>query len=50
MGAAPAEQGYGLEEAGLPGRVRPPDQVWAWTELDLERRVAAQIEDREGFE
>jgi hypothetical protein len=50
MRAAPAEQGDRLEETGLAGRVGTPDEVRTGTEVDRERRVAAQIEDRQGVE
>ena len=44
--AAPAEQGDGLEQARLAGRVGPDDEVGAGLERRLERRVAAQVERR----
>jgi hypothetical protein len=50
MGATPTEQGDALEQAGLAGRVRAPDEVDALAEPDVEDRVAAEIEDGEGVE
>ena len=50
MRPAPPEQGDGLEQAGLAGGVRAPDQVRAGRERDLEPGVSAQVEGRERIE
>jgi hypothetical protein len=44
MGAAPAQEGDGLEQAGLAGGVRAEDQVRAGAERGFERGVPAKIE------
>jgi hypothetical protein len=50
VGAPPAEQRDGFQQARLAGGVRSPDQVRARRERDLEPGVSAQVEGRERIE
>jgi hypothetical protein len=47
VGPSPGEQHDRLEERGLAGRVRADDQLRAGSEGGLERRIRAEVEDRE---
>jgi hypothetical protein len=41
--AAPGEENDRFQQAGLAGRIRPPDQLWPGTEGRLERAVPADV-------
>ena len=50
MAPAPGQQHDRLEEAGLAGRVRAPDELWAGAEGDVEGGVPAEVEQADGVE
>ena len=50
MAAAPGEQDDRLEETGLPGRVRAPDELWSGAEGGVEGGVPAQVAQADGVE
>ena len=50
MRATPGQQHDRLEQAGLAGRIGPPDELRAGSEVGVEGRVAAQVAELDRLE
>jgi hypothetical protein len=47
VGASEPKQNHGLEQSGLAGRIWSPDELRSTAELDVQRRIAPEIPDRQ---